>query len=72
LERVTIVRNPASDREFARAIDEALAGGASAPEALEARLKQRYPHVLVRARDLESEPALTWYVYREGHWVAER
>ena len=71
MDTLTVVRNPASDREFARAIDEALAGGVSDPASLEARLRQRYPHVLVRARDLESEPTVTWYVYREGHWVAE-
>jgi hypothetical protein len=72
METLTIIRNPASDREFAHAVDEALVAGVTDPAALESRLRDRYPRVLVRARDLESEPALTWYVYREGHWVAEQ
>ena len=65
----TIIRNPADDREFERAIEEALEADSPNPAALEGRLRERYPHVLVRPRDLDAERTPTWYVYREGRWV---
>lgn len=69
--KLTIIRNPASDREFERAIERALRAGASSPEDLEAQLRQQYPRALVRPRDLAEEPIRTWYVYREGRWIME-
>ena len=66
---VTIIRNPSDDRDFERAIDELLSEGAQDPAALEARLRARYPHAVVRPRDLDAESIQTWYVYREGHWT---
>jgi hypothetical protein len=67
--KLTIIRNPADDVEFAEAIEQALAAGLSEPAAVEARLRERYPRALVRPRDLDAESTPTWYVYREGRWV---
>jgi hypothetical protein len=67
--RPTIIRNPADDREFERALEEALRADSNDPAAVEARLRERYPRAVVRQRDLEAEPTAMWYVYREGRWV---
>ena len=69
--KLTIIRNPASDREFERAIEGALRAGVSGPAELEAQLRQLYPRALVRPRDLAEEPIHTWYVYREGRWIMD-
>jgi hypothetical protein len=69
--KLTIIRNPASDREFERAIEVALRAGVSGPSELEAQLRQLYPRALVRPRDLAEEPIHTWYVYREGRWIMD-
>lgn len=65
----TIIRNPADDQEFERAIDEALEAGSNNPAAIEARLRERYPRAVVRPRELEAERTAIWYVYREGRWI---
>ncbi|MEA2678040.1 MAG: hypothetical protein QOJ81_2181 [Chloroflexota bacterium] len=67
---LTIVRNPASDREFERVVAELVQGALQDPRELEARLRERYPRAVVRPRLLAGETTATWYVYREGHWVA--
>ena len=33
-------------------------------------LRTRYPRATVRRRELAAELHLVWYVYRDGHWVA--
>lgn len=43
----------------------------SVPADLEARLRPLVPRILVRERALANEPDPAWYVYREGHWVAD-
>jgi hypothetical protein len=65
----TIVLNPATDREFARAVSEALNGGLLEPEALQQSLRSAYPSAVVRRRELDDELIEIWYVYREGRWV---
>ena len=67
--RPTIIRNPASDRGFERAIEEILSSGVLDPSTAEARLRERYPLAVVRPRDLEDERTAVWYVYREGRWI---
>jgi hypothetical protein len=66
----TLFINPRLDAEF---VDLVIAEAASAasPEDLRSRLSWRYPNVIVRQRSLEGERAEVWYVYRDGHWVAE-
>jgi len=67
-ERPLLIANPHSDSEF-RALAEGLVHDAvTQASELEEALRQRYPHVLVRERNLSAERA-TWYVYREGSWV---
>ena len=39
------------------------------PSDLEALMRPDYPRIVVRARALEHESVVVWYVYREGYWV---
>jgi hypothetical protein len=67
---VRLVINPAGDRRFVAAVRAAMSdGGGEDVAALEARLRKRYPTVVVRERGLSDE-GRTWYVYRDGHWEA--
>jgi len=65
----TIVRNPPGDRAFQIAIEELLASDVTEPAALQERLRERYPLVVVRPRELDAERTPVWYVYREGRWT---
>jgi hypothetical protein len=65
----TIVRNPADDPDFERAVDDVIAGGVVDPHDAQQRLREVYPRVVVRRRELEAEHVEVWYIYREGHWV---
>jgi hypothetical protein len=64
-----LITNPHGDDEFQAAAQAALGAGASSPTALEAALRDRYPNVVVHARDLSMERTIVWYVYREGRWA---
>jgi hypothetical protein len=69
LPQPALVTNPRSDRglrEFAGAL---LRDGATTPADLAARLRDRYPRVVVRERELSHESLAIWYVYREGSWL---
>ncbi len=66
----TLFMNPRRDAEFLDRVTSEAASAAS-PEDLRTRLSQWYPNVTVRRRSLEGEQADVWYVYRDGHWVAE-
>lgn len=67
--RPILVINPRSDREFVSFVEEQVRDGAQTPLALEQRLSPRYPRAVVRERGLSDEWT-TWYVYREGAWIA--
>jgi hypothetical protein len=67
--RPTIVRNPADDLDFARAIEDAMAGGVAEPHEAQRRLRQVYPRAVVRRRELAGEHLDVWYIYREGRWI---
>jgi hypothetical protein len=69
--RPVVVRNPSKDTAFAAAIDALLAEGLLDLDRFQERLRQEYPNVLVRPRDLAGERVRVWYVYREGHWVSD-
>jgi hypothetical protein len=60
---------PANRHEFAARVSARLDAGADTPAELQAALRPHYPDVLVRARELSSEPATVWYIYRDGRWV---
>lgn len=65
----TLVLNPPDDDAF-RALAEGLVrGGIDRPDVLQDCLREVYPLVLVRPRELAGELAHIWYVYRDGHWI---
>ena len=64
-----LVTNPGSDRELRELADRLVQEGATTPAALASRLRDRYPRIVVRQRDLSHEELVVWYVYREGSWV---
>jgi hypothetical protein len=66
---VHLVTNPAGDRQFRVAAEAHLAAGARTPEALAARLRERYPNVSV-VTGITDAASERWYVYREGRWLA--
>jgi len=68
--RLTIVRNPASDRAFEHAVTELIDSGLRDPATVQERLRERYPRAIVRARGLSGEGDPTWYVYRDGRWIS--
>lgn len=39
------------------------------PHAMQRRLRAAYPAAVVRPRELSSEAAVIWYVYRDGRWT---
>jgi len=43
--------------------------GPGTPPELEALMRPEYPRIVVRARLLDHESVVVWYVYREGYWV---
>jgi hypothetical protein len=66
-----LVLNPADDREFeafVASVHDPVAGS----DVLEHGLRRRYPHAIVRPRDLSGESVSVWYVYRDGHWIPSR
>jgi hypothetical protein len=65
----TVVRNPAADREFERAVNQLLDSGVTNLTAFEAALREQFPRATVRPRDLAGEDTPTWYAYREGRWI---
>src|SRR5262245_17200413 len=66
--RPVLVVNPRTDAGFADLVS-ALVGDDTSAELLESRLREVYPHAIVRRRLLSGEFAETWYVYREGTWI---
>jgi hypothetical protein len=68
--RPTLVVNPTADDLFATRARALVEEGADSVAGLQAALREAgYPRTVVRARELSSEPAQVWYVYREGAWV---
>lgn len=67
--RPNLILNPSGDAEFNAAADAALRFDQT-PQEFQALLRRDYPRAVVRARDLSAERTLVWYVYRDGHWVA--
>ena len=67
--RPTLVLNPPGDDAFRASAEGLIEGGIVEPAVLEDRLRQRWPHALVRPRELAGEQSQIWYVYREGHWI---
>jgi hypothetical protein len=65
----TLVLNPRHDIDFVTLAEAIMSAGIESPGQLQEQLRQTYPHVVVRARDLNGEAVTIWYVYRDGHWI---
>jgi uncharacterized protein YbjT (DUF2867 family) len=68
--RPNLFVNPLSDALFAQRTAEFVTGGTVRPEDLADQLRDDYPDVVARKRDISGE-AESWYVYRDGHWVED-
>jgi len=68
-QRPTLILNPLGDEDFASFARAALNGGVIDPTELQRRLRQRFPHSIVRPRELSGERMEVWYVYRDGRWI---
>ena len=68
--RPNLFVNPLSDAAFAQRTADLVIGGATRPEQLADELRQTYPNVVARKREISGE-AESWYVYRDGHWVED-
>jgi hypothetical protein len=68
--RPTLLVNPQTDGRLRSRLEMMLdEHGPATPGDLEALVKPEYPRLVVRARSLEHESLVVWYVYREGYWV---
>lgn len=67
--RPTLVLNPSDDVQFRTAVETSMENGSVTPAQLQGRLREQYPQVVVRPRELSGERAQVWYVYLHGHWV---
>ncbi len=68
--RPTLLVNPPTDTRLRQELEAMLDEHAPAtPAELQALVHAEYPRLVVRARQLEHESAVVWYVYREGYWV---
>ncbi|MEA2518664.1 MAG: hypothetical protein QOF49_744 [Chloroflexota bacterium] len=64
---------PSADSAFATAVRTALAADdAGSPSDLERRVRAWAPQAVVHPRELSGESEVTWYVYRDGAYAAER
>jgi len=68
-QRPTLVLNPPGDQDFAAYASRVLNGGEIDPAVMELRLRERFPHAVVRPRELAGERLQIWYVYRDGRWI---
>ena len=67
--RPILLVNPRNDAEFAAVARELLDASPEADaDALEVLLREQYPTATVHVRSLSNEPAIVWYLYRDGHW----
>ena len=69
--RPILIVNPRSDAQFVDRVHEMVDDGLDHPDTLTTKLRAWYPAVVVRPRELSSEPAVVWYVYRDGRWTSE-
>jgi hypothetical protein len=68
--RPTLLVNPPSDVQLRATLDRPMdEQSPESPGELEALMRPEYPRIVVRARALEHESVVVWYVYREGYWV---
>ena len=69
--RPILILNPRQDPAFVQRVRGIETEGLERPEDLVEALRSEYPDIVVRPRELSSEPAVVWYVYRDGRWTSE-
>jgi hypothetical protein len=69
--RPILILNPRQDAEFVERVRRIEGTGLAQPDDLIGALRVWYPDIVVRPRELSSEPAVVWYVYRDGRWTSE-
>ncbi|HET8784169.1 MAG TPA: hypothetical protein VFM38_00925 [Candidatus Limnocylindrales bacterium] len=69
--RPILILNPRHDTEFVERVRRIEENGLHVPGDLSQALRAWYPDVVVRPRELSSEPIVVWYVYRDGRWTSE-
>jgi TorA maturation chaperone TorD len=69
--RPVLVVNPATDWRLVDLAVELTSDERCTPAALQTALRAEYPDLVVHRRELSGEPYESWYVYRDGHWIAE-
>ncbi len=69
--RPILILNPRSDTAFVEAVRAIETDQLAGPDDLAQRLRSACPGIVVRPRELSSERAVVWYVYRDGHWTSE-
>jgi hypothetical protein len=67
---VRLVVIPRSDADLNVDAEACLRDGAISPDRLAECLRAAYPRIAVHD-GVEANGARIWYVYREGHWIAE-
>ena len=68
-QRPVLMLNPRDDEAFGELVTQLVAGGIETTGALQAALRDRYPAAVVHQREISSERAVVWYVYRDGRWI---
>src|SRR4029079_6573043 len=68
--RPALLLNPTDDGGFTAYAPRLVDDGARTRAELEHRRRDRHPFAGVRRRELAGEQSETWYVYRDGRWVA--
>jgi hypothetical protein len=68
-QRPLLMLNPRDDDAFSAFVAQLVEGGIPTIDALQAALRDRYPGAVVHLREISSERAVVWYVYRDGRWI---
>lgn len=66
-----VITIPSTDTAFRSLVERIVVDAGAVPVELEGRLRRIFPRVIVRERKLSGEPR-TWYVYRDGGWLASQ
>ena len=67
---VRLIVFPHSDEHLREAADACLSDSVGTPERLTRCLRADYPRIVVH-KGVEIAGDNVWYVYREGHWIAD-
>jgi hypothetical protein len=68
-QRPLLIVNPRDDAVFRDLVEHLVDEGAKGTDALQTALRETYPLAVVHLREISSEQAVVWYVYRDGRWI---